>query len=103
VLSATNEGDWVLDPFLGTGTSIIAAIRHNRRGAGAEVVPQYVQLARQRIEQEMAGTLKTRPMNRAVYDPVKAGNSLTIAPWSSVIDSEQLLLIKEEINNYSTK
>ncbi len=34
VVSMTDEGDWVLDPFLGTGTSIIAAIRHNRRGAG---------------------------------------------------------------------
>jgi len=37
VLSMTNEGDWVLDPFLGTGTSIIAAIGHNRRGAGAMI------------------------------------------------------------------
>ncbi|MFH0813831.1 MAG: site-specific DNA-methyltransferase [Pseudomonadota bacterium] len=37
VLSLTDEGDWVLDPCLGTGTSIIAAIRHNRRGAGARV------------------------------------------------------------------
>jgi len=82
VLSMTNEGDWVLDPFLGTGTSIIAAIRHRRRGAGAEVVPKYVNLARRRIEQEMKGTLKTRPMARPVYDPVGTGNSLTIAPWT---------------------
>lgn len=28
VLSMTNQNDWVFDPFLGTGTSIIAAIRH---------------------------------------------------------------------------
>jgi len=82
VLSMTNEGDWVFDPFLGTGTSIIAAIRHQRRGAGAEIVPKYVTLARRRIEHEMNGTLKTRPMTRPVYDPVKAGNSLTIAPWA---------------------
>ncbi len=53
VLSLTNEGDWVLDPFLGTGTTIIAAIRHRRRGVGAEIVSKYVQLARQRIKQEM--------------------------------------------------
>jgi adenine-specific DNA-methyltransferase len=45
VLSMTNEGDWVFDPFLGTGTSIIAAVRHKRRGAGAETVPKYVALA----------------------------------------------------------
>ena len=40
VLSMTNEGHWVLDPFLGTGTTIIAAIRHKRRGAGAEMVDE---------------------------------------------------------------
>lgn len=100
VLSMTNEGDWVFDPFLGTGTSIIAAIRHNRRGVGAEVIPQYIKLARQRIEQEIAGTLRTRPMNQPVYDPIKAGNSLTVAPWTKSTDTEQPLLIKEKKRKY---
>lgn len=80
VLSLSNPGDWVLDPFLGTGTTIIAAIRHGRRGAGAETVPKYVQIARERIQQELDGTLRTRPMGRPVYDPAEAGNSLTVAP-----------------------
>jgi adenine-specific DNA-methyltransferase len=103
ILSMTTEGGWVFDPFLGTGTTIIAAIRHKRRGAGAEVVPQYVKLARQRIEEEMSGTLRTRPMNRPVYDPVKAGNDLTMAPYSYVKDSGQPLLFKEMKRRYSTK
>jgi adenine-specific DNA-methyltransferase len=81
VLSLTNEGDWILDPFMGTGTTLIAAIRHGRRGVGAEIVPDYVQLARERIQQEVEGTLRTRPMDKPVYDPVQAGNRLTIAPW----------------------
>jgi adenine-specific DNA-methyltransferase len=92
VLSLTNEGDWVLDPFLGTGTTVIAAIRHGRRGVGAETVPKYVQLARQRIQQEIEGTLRTRPMDRPVYDPVDAGNSLTVAPWKK--NSEQSTLFE---------
>jgi len=103
ILSMTNEGDWVLDPFLGTGTSIIAAIRHNRRGAGAEVVPKYIELAKDRIQQELAGTLKTRPMNRPVYDPIEAGNSLTAAPWTNSKNLKQLLLIKERKVRYRTK
>ena len=93
VLSLTNEGDWVLDPFLGTGTSIIAAIRHKRRGAGADTVPKYIELARQRIQQELAGTLRTRPMDRPVYDPIEAGNSLTVAPWSK--DTTQMALLEK--------
>ncbi len=103
VLSMTNEGDWVLDPFLGVGTSIIAAIRHNRRGAGAEVVPKYIKLARDRIHQELAGTLKTRPMDKPVYDPIEAGNKLTTAPWTIPNHSGQLLLIKEKKIRYQTK
>jgi len=103
VLSMTNEGDWVFDPFLGTGTSIIAAIRHNRRGIGAEVLPRYVRLAKQRIIQEIAGTLKTRPMNRPIYDPIEAGNSLTVAPWTKADNSDQPLLIKEKKRRYAAR
>jgi len=103
VLSMTNEGDWIFDPFLGTGTSIIAAIRHNRRGAGAEIVPKYIALAKDRIQQELAGALKTRPMDRAVYDPIEAGNSLTVAPWANSRNSKQLFLIKERKVKYRTK
>jgi adenine-specific DNA-methyltransferase len=94
VLSMTNEGDWVFDPFLGTGTSIIAAIRHKRRGAGAEIVPQYITLSKQRIEAEINGTLKTRPMNRPIYDPKKAGNKLIVAPWILNEDHSNLFTFK---------
>ena len=90
VLSLTNEGDWVLDPFLGTGTSIIAAIRYGRRGVGAETVPKYIELARERIQQEMEGTLRSRPMDRPVYDPVQSANSLSIAPWKKNTDQTTL-------------
>ena len=102
VLSMTNEGGWVFDPFLGTGTSIISAIRHNRRGAGAEVVRKYIELAMQRIEQEIAGTLRTRPMDKPIYDPEEAGNSLRIAPWATKRDDKQLRLLEKRAR-YSTK
>jgi adenine-specific DNA-methyltransferase len=103
VLSMTIEGDWVFDPFLGVGTSIIAAIRHNRRGAGAEIVPKYIELAKDRIQQELAGTLRTRPMYKPIYDPVEAGNTLVEAPWSKAKDSRQLLLIKDKKLKYHTR
>lgn len=101
ILSMSNEGDWIFDPFLGTGTTVVAALRHNRRGAGSETEQKYVNVAIRRIEQELQGTLRTRPMNRPVYDPVKAGNSLTIAPWTYPKNPEQPLLIKEKKRKYS--
>lgn len=102
VLSLTDERDWVFDPFLGTGTTVVAAIRHKRRGAGAEMVEKYVRLARQRVRDEIAGTLRTRPMHKPVYDPEEAGNSLRIAPWAEKKESEQLRLL-EKRTKYTTK
>jgi adenine-specific DNA-methyltransferase len=105
VLSLTNEGDWVLDPFLGTGTAIIAAIRHDRRGAGAELLPKYVGLARARISQAINGTLKTRPMNTPVYDPRDAGNRLALSPWQTTphIEQPQLLDQSEDYCAYEDR
>jgi adenine-specific DNA-methyltransferase len=70
VLALTHEGDLVLDPFMGVGTTAVAAIMHCRRAAGAEIEPQYVQIARERVKLAAAGLLKTRPMTRPIYDPV---------------------------------
>ena len=96
VLSMTKKGDWVFDPFLGSGTTVIAAVRHGRRGVGAEVVPKYVDIARGRIEEELAGTLRTRPMHKPVYDPIEAGNCLTIAPWAPKPDAAQMVLLEKQ-------
>ncbi|MBN2351451.1 MAG: site-specific DNA-methyltransferase [Spirochaetales bacterium] len=69
VLSMTNEGDYVFDPFAGVGTTIIAAILHNRRGVGSEIKTEYTEIAKNRITLAFEGRLKTRPMNQPIYDP----------------------------------
>lgn len=69
VLSMTDENDNVLDPYVGVGSSIIAAIKHGRNGYGCDVVEEYIAIARERLDAFYAGTLKTRPMGKPVYDP----------------------------------
>jgi adenine-specific DNA-methyltransferase len=96
VLSMTREGDWVFDPFLGVGSTIIAAIKHRRKGAGAEIMRKYVDIARKRIIQESNGTLATRPMNKPIYDPGKAGNSLRISPFVITEDAVQLSCMESQ-------
>jgi adenine-specific DNA-methyltransferase len=81
VLSMTDADDWVLDPFLGSGTSVVAAIKHGRRGMGAELAADYALIARNRINEQLAGRLETRPMNKPVFDPEMAGRSLVTNPW----------------------
>ena len=69
VLALTNEGDWVLDPFMGVGSTALAALIHNRKAIGAEVMPEYVEVGRERIRFAEQGMLRIRPMERSVYDP----------------------------------
>jgi adenine-specific DNA-methyltransferase len=69
VLALTDESDNVFDPYMGVGSAVIGALKHNRVGYGCDVVQKYVDVAWQRVHQLRAGTLKTRPMNRRVYDP----------------------------------
>jgi len=46
------RGDVVLDPFLGSGTTAVAAIRSGRRYVGYEINPDYIALAETRIAEE---------------------------------------------------
>ena len=45
----TKEGDWVLDPFMGSGTTCRVAQRMNRNSIGIEILPEYYQLASSEI------------------------------------------------------
>lgn len=69
VLALTNKGDAVLDPYLGVGSSAIAALRNNRKAYGCDIVSEYVDQAWARIKQLRSGTLRVRPMNKPVYEP----------------------------------
>jgi DNA modification methylase len=69
VLALTNEGDWVLDPFSGVGSALLAALRNGRRAIGCEKEAEYVSIAKQRVADLFAGTLGYRPLGRPVYQP----------------------------------
>jgi adenine-specific DNA-methyltransferase len=69
ILAVTEPGDLVVDPFMGVGTTACAAVLHQRRTAGAEMVPSYIEIAKERLRLAIAGELKTRPMDRPVHRP----------------------------------
>ena len=69
VLSMTDPGDTVLDPYMGVGSAIIAALKHGRPALGCDIVPEYVAIAPNRVQLLHAGRLPTRPMGKPVYDP----------------------------------
>lgn len=83
VLSMTREGDLVVDPYMGVGTTAVAAILHRRRSAGAETVTEYLNIARKRVALASVGALPTRPMDRPVYVP---------SPDSKLVRREEKIL-----------
>lgn len=53
IISWSNPGDVVLDPFMGSGTTAVACIRTGRKYIGFELDEKYCSIARQRVSQEV--------------------------------------------------
>ncbi len=49
ILASTDPGDLVLDPFLGSGTTAVAAVTLGRQAIGCELSEKYAEIARQRL------------------------------------------------------
>jgi DNA modification methylase len=69
VLSMSEPGDWVYDPYAGVGTTVVAAIRQGRRGMGSEKEADYVAIATSRVNEVYAGTLRVRKLGTPVHVP----------------------------------
>lgn len=69
VLALTNEGDWLLDPFSGVGSALLAALKNKRRAMGCEKEEEYVEIAKQRIADLYSGALRYRQLGKPVHQP----------------------------------
>lgn len=83
ILALTNRDDLVVDPFIGVGTTAVAAVLHGRRTAGAEIVPGYLSIAGHRVRQAALGKLRYRSRLTRVYTP-PANTKLTTSPFALV-------------------
>jgi len=69
VLALTVEDEWVLDPYAGVGSALVAGIRHGRRVVGCDKQLKYIEIARRRIADLYDGKLRIRPLGKPVYQP----------------------------------
>lgn len=83
ILALSNENSWVLDPYAGVGSSIIASIKNNRNVLGIEKEKKYVEITKQRINKLFDGTLKIRPITKPIHKPSPKDKVATIPnEWS---------------------
>ena len=76
----TMPGAWVLDPFLGSGSTLVAAARTGRNGVGVELMGKYAAIAAQRAEQEQGAN------GNGTRQVVIKGNSLALPRLLSELD-----------------
>jgi DNA modification methylase len=67
VLALTDPGDWVLDPFAGVGSALLAALLHGRRAFGCEKEAEYVAIANRRLDDLREGRLGHRRPGTPVF------------------------------------
>jgi adenine-specific DNA-methyltransferase len=67
VLALTDKDSWVLDPFAGAGSTLLAALKNERNSIGIEKEEIYCNIANQRIKDLKEGKLKFRPINKPIH------------------------------------
>ena len=71
VLALTEPQGIVLDPYCGVGSTIIAALQHNRKAIAAEQDSKYIAITQERIHKFAQGVLPLRPLGKPIHKPRK--------------------------------
>lgn len=76
ILASSDVGDVVWEPFAGTATGLVAALRTGRRAHGAEISERFFQLALQRLAQTSLDDLQIHPATETVEDTLIVGGTV---------------------------
>jgi len=70
----TKKGDWVLDPFMGSGTTVFVAQRMERNAVGIEILPEYFKVAQSSVKPavEMRPTQMALMEGKRKYETAKS-------------------------------
>ena len=92
ILMTTDEGDIVLDPFMGTGTTAVAAKQLGRKYIGIDIDPDYVSIAKKNIQ-----SVKETKLNDKYFVSVYLGRIRTMRnkDYKDMLENDPLLKLSE--------
>ena len=78
----TRKGEVVIDPFVGTGSTLVAALETGRSGIGFEIVNKYADISKERVQDAL-------DLRRALSEATKSKSS-----WAKIITADSARLSK---------
>ena len=69
IFGFTNEKDLVFDPYSGTGSAMLAALKNNRKAIGCEIKKKYIKIALDRVKKLENGKLPYRKFGKPIHIP----------------------------------
>jgi len=106
ILTWTNEGDTVLDPFVGSGTTPKMAHLNNRKWLGIDISKEYVQISKKRllVAEELRKLGYERKIVSSSRDTISANGKLSHKECSNLNNKERLeliLVMQDELSSTS--
>ena len=99
LLSSSNVGDLILDPFLGTGTTAVVAKKLRRNYIGIEKDKKYFELAKLRL-------LETKVLNQQITKISKSRKDLPKVPFGELVEQGIIppgSILRDSNNKYKAK
>lgn len=88
ILALTKEGSWVLDPYAGVGSTLLASYKNNRNSIGIEIEKKYIDIGLGRIELLKKNKLDHRHIEQPIFDHNKS--KLSIKPSEFLLQNDSL-------------
>jgi DNA modification methylase len=92
ILLFTKKGDKVLDPFMGSGTTILASVSEQRKGIGIDLNKEYIKLAKKRLKKIKADSKKIKIINGDSLKKIKTLDPIdycvTSPPYHNILKNK---------------
>ncbi len=108
----SKEDEWVLDPFLGTGSTLIAAGNMNRNGIGIELMKKYFNTAVKRLNNKkyqtelipiLGSSLKMKTLIEEIIPNIKIDYVITSPPYWNQLERNNIRQKKRKENGLDTR